>query len=152
MIVLDLHCSNEHRFEGWFGSAAAFEEQLARALVSCPVCGSTAIRRLPSAPYVQTGQAATAASPAARAVQAVNAAPPSAPPPEALARLMTQLRGMARSAEDVGERLPEEARRIHYGETEARDIRGSASADEVESLLEEGILVLPVPPAEEDLH
>ena len=40
MIVLDLHCSNEHRFEGWFGSAAAFEEQLARALVSCPVCGS----------------------------------------------------------------------------------------------------------------
>ena len=70
MIVLDLHCSNEHRFEGWFGSAAAFEEQLARALVSCPVCGSTAIRRLPSAPYVQTGQAATEASPAARAVQA----------------------------------------------------------------------------------
>ena len=65
---------------------------------------------------------------------------------------MTQLRGMAHSAEDVGERLPEEARRIHYGETEARDIRGSASADEVESLLEEGILVLPVPPAEEDLH
>ena len=53
---------------------------------------------------------------------------------------------------DVGERLPEEARRIHYGEAEARDIRGSASADEVESLLEEGILVLPVPPAEEDLH
>ena len=65
---------------------------------------------------------------------------------------MAQLRGMARGAEDVGERLPEEARRIHYGETAARDIRGSASADEVEALLDEGILVLPVPPAEEDLH
>lgn len=152
MIVLDLHCSNEHRFEGWFGSAAAFEQQLARTLVSCPVCGSTTIRRLPSAPYVQTGQAAPAAPLAARAVQAVNAEPPSAQAPEGLARLLTQLRGKARAAEDVGGRLPEEARRIHYGETEARDIRGSASADEVESLLEEGILVLPVPPAEEDLH
>ena len=85
-------------------------------------------------------------------VQAASAVPPSAPAPEGLARLMTQLRSLARVAENVGERLPEEARRIHYGETEARDIRGSASADEVESLLEEGILVLPVPPAEEDLH
>lgn len=62
------------------------------------------------------------------------------------------LRAAGRHSEDVGERFPDEARRIHYGETEARDIRGSASADEVESLLEEGILVLPVPPAEEDLH
>ncbi len=152
MIVLDLHCSNEHRFEGWFSSATAFEDQRARALVSCPVCGSTEIRRLPSAPYVQTGEAASEKTSAANAVQAVKAPLPSAPPPEALARLMTQLRGMARAAEDVGEHLPEEARRIHYGETEARDIRGSASAAEVESLLEEGILVLPVPPAAEDLH
>lgn len=152
MIVLDLHCSNEHRFEGWFASAAAFEEQLARTLVSCPVCGSAEVRRLPSAPYVQTGPSASERPSAAAAAQVVRAGPPSAPVPEGLARLMTQLRGLARSAENVGERLPEEARRIHYGETAARDIRGSASADEVESLLEEGILVLPVPPAEEDLH
>lgn len=154
MIVIDLHCTNGHHFEGWFGSATAFEEQLARRLVSCPVCGATAVRRLPSAPYVQTGHATAEKSSAIRAPQPAAAAqaPAVLPAPEALVRLMTQLRGMARSAEDVGERLPEEARRMHYGETEARDIRGSASADEVESLLEEGILVLPVPPAEEDLH
>jgi len=153
MIVLDLHCTNEHRFEGWFGSAAAFEEQLARDLVSCPVCGTTKIRRLPSAPYVRTGHALVEKPAAARAIQPVQApTSPPAPPPEAVARLMAQLRGMARGAENVGERLPEEARRIHYGETAARDIRGSASADEVEALLDEGILVLPVPPAEEDLH
>lgn len=124
-------------------------------VASTSACSETSSEVSPtclSAPYVQTGQAAPEAPPAARAVHPVRAAPPSAPPPETLARLMTQLRGMAHSAEDVGERLPEEARRIHYGETEARDIRGSASADEVESLLEEGILVLPVPPAEEDLH
>ena len=152
MIVLDLHCSNAHRFEGWFGSAAAFEAQLADRLVNCPICGATEVRRLPSAPYVQTGQSASTRLPAAGEVQAASAVPPSAPAPEGLARLMTQLRSLARVAENVGERLPEEARRIHYGETEARDLRGSASADEVESLLEEGILVLPVPPAEEDLH
>lgn len=149
MIVLDLHCTNDHRFEGWFGSAAAFEEQLARDLVGCPVCGTTKVRRLPSAPYVQTGHAVVERPAATRAVQPLS---PPAPPSETVAHLMAQLRGMARGAEDVGERLPEEARRIHYGETAARDIRGSASADEVEALLDEGILVLPVPPAEEDLH
>ena len=64
MIVLDLHCSNAHRFEGWFGSAAAFEAQLADRLVNCPICGATEVRRLPSAPYVQTGQSASARPPA----------------------------------------------------------------------------------------
>lgn len=147
MIVLDLHCPDAHRFEGWFASAAAFEDQLARGLVSCPRCGATAIRRVPSAPHVRTGQAAPAAVPAAR--------PAPAPPPvqtDVMARLVGHLRSLARGAEDVGERLPEEARRIHYGETESRDIRGSASRDEVEALIDEGIVVLPVPPAEDDLH
>ena len=59
---------------------------------------------------------------------------------------------MSRNAENVGERLPEEARRIHYGDAEARDIRGQASADEVEALLEEGIMVLPLPPGEDEVH
>ncbi len=64
---------------------------------------------------------------------------------------MAALRHMARGAEDVGERLPEEARRIHYGEAEPRNIRGAASRDEVEELLDEGIAVMPVPP-DENLH
>lgn len=159
MIVLDLSCANEHRFEGWFASSAAFEAQRARGLVSCPVCNTAAVRRLPSAPYVQTRSAQTPASSGAQASSApalptrAPATPVSGlPSPAAVAELLGTLRRMAKSAEDVGERLPEEARRIHYGEAEARDIRGAASRDEVEELLEEGIVVLPVPPQDDDLH
>ena len=159
MIVLDLSCANEHRFEGWFASSAAFEAQRARGLVSCPVCNTAAVRRLPSAPYVQTRSAQTPASSGAQASSApalptrAPATPVSGlPSPAAVAELLGTLRRMAKSAEDVGERLPEEARRIHYGEAEARDIRGAASRDEVEELLEEGIVVLPVPPQDHDLH
>ena len=161
MIVLDLSCANEHRFEGWFASSAAFEDQRSQGRVTCPVCNTTAVRRLPSAPYVQTRSAQTPA-PSGNLTSAVPAAPKQAPATPvsshgmpsaaAVAELLGNLRRMAKSAEDVGERLPEEARRIHYGEAEARDIRGAASRDEVEELLEEGIMVLPVPPLDDDLH
>lgn len=157
MIVLDLCCEKEHRFEGWFGSAEAFETQLARGLVECPTCGSRAVRRLPSAPYVQTRSASSpppdSAAPAPAATSAAPASHDAVPATqEAAAAVMSMLRKLARDAEDVGKRLPEEARRMHYGETEARSIRGAATRDEVVELLEEGILLMPVPPAEEDLH
>lgn len=151
MKVLDLHCAHGHGFEGWFGSEDDFQSQLARGLVECPVCGDTAIVKKLSAPRLNLG-----------APQPAEAAPPSPPAgtrevakaahPELQAAWLKMVRHVMANTEDVGEQFAEEARRIHYGETEARDIRGSASADEVESLLEEGILVLPVPPAEEDLH
>lgn len=164
MIVLDLHCSREHRFEGWFASSEAFERQLAHGLVSCPVCSGTEVRRLPSAPYVQTRGAA--AAPPASSAPAGSPAPapaigvaasaqgqaPGVPAATAVAQLLGSLRRMAKTAEDVGEKLPEEARRIHYGEAEARNIRGAASRDEVEALLEEGIMVLPLPPLDDELH
>lgn len=162
MIVLDLSCDKDHRFEGWFGSADAFESQLARSLVDCPVCGSKSVRRLPSAPYVQTRHAAApVAAPPAMPSTPKTQAPPeqaarssgSAPvPAEAAAAVLAMLRKVAREADDVGARLPEEARRMHYGETAPRTIRGAASRDEVVELLEEGIMLMPVPPAEEDLH
>ena len=161
MIVLDLSCANEHRFEGWFASSAAFEDQRARDLVTCPVCNTTEVRRLPSAPYVQTRSVQTPAPSGsqASAVPVASARAPAAPVTStgmpsatAVAELLGTLRRMAKSAEDVGERLPEEARRIHYGEAEARDIRGAASRDEVEELLEEGIMLVPVPPLDDDLH
>ena len=147
MIVLDLCCNKDHRFEGWFASASAFEDQQVRNLVSCPVCASTTLRRLPSAPYVHTGSVAAAPPPstAARAASAPTS-------PATAAAVLQRLRHMSRHAENVGERLPEEARRIHYGETEARDIRGQASTEDVEALLDEGIMVLPLPPPEDDLH
>lgn len=147
MIVFNLGCDKDHRFEGWFASAEAFEGQRARGLVSCPVCGSAAVERLPSAPYVVTRQQTRPAGTPDTAVAAAPAAPMT---PEA-ATVMALLRRLARESEDVGERFPEEARRIHYGDAEARSIRGQAGRDDLEELLEEGIMVLPVPD-EDDLH
>lgn len=131
MIVLNLSCDKQHLFEGWFANAAAFADQCARGLVQCPHCGSTHIERRPSAPYVNTS-----------APRGESTAPPPAVDP---AQVVAALRMAARSAEDVGEQFPDEARRIHYGEAETRSIRGRASGDELGELLEEGILVLPVP-------
>ena len=140
MIVLDLQCGQTHRFEAWFASSDAFQHQLDAGQIACPQCGDHHIRRLPSAPYVQT---ASHSAPVTAA----------APTPEALAaRMLAELRAAARRSEDVGERYPDEARRIHHGEAEERAIRGQANAREMQELLEEGIAVLPVPPEPDDLH
>jgi hypothetical protein len=150
VIVLDLCCPHHHRFEGWFASAAEFEAQLARGLVSCPVCGAGNVCRMPSAPHVQTTHPRPPEPPPA--VSSPSPAPPPPDDPQALiAHLTATLRQLAQVAEDVGEHFAEEARRIHYEESEARPIRGQASRDDVEELLDEGIVVLPVPPGE-DLH
>lgn len=145
---MDLCCERDHRFEGWFASTDAFDNQCASGLVSCPVCGTGKIQRLPSAPYVQTRSAARQLPvPANNSTSATEAPLPAA----AVEMLKSVLREAARKAEDVGERFPDEARRMHYGETETRSIRGAASRDELGELIDEGIMVLPVPP-EDDLH
>lgn len=146
VIVIDLCCPQEHRFEGWFASASAFDTQLERKQVSCPICGSSEVRRMPSAPYVQTR---STPAPQAPATATMPAAPQSGS--DQAARFAATIRQLARQAEDVGSRFPDEARRIHRGEVEPRSIRGAASGDEMGELLEEGIIVLPVPP-DEDLH
>ena len=138
MIVLDLLCEHGHRFEGWFASSESFNTQQQQQLVSCPQCGSNCIERQLSAPYVQT-RSAPVATPAA----------PPAPDPAAVLALLRQL---GRSAEDVGERFPEEARAIQRGESPVRGIRGKASPDALLELLDEGILALPLPPEPGDLH
>ncbi len=141
MIVLDLVCKQGHRFEGWFASTDVFREQCARALVHCPHCQSAEVVQLPSAPHV------------ARGTEAEKPAAAPAPAPNEAALLHKALAAMARHAENVGERFPEEARRIHYDEAPARTIRGVASADETRDLLDEGILVLPAPvPPDEEFH
>jgi len=140
MIVLDLSCDREHRFEAWFASSEAFEAQRAAGLVGCPHCGSSDVRRLPSAPYVQTSS------------HSAPAAPASADPQAIAARLIEALRSAAARSEDVGERFAEEARRIHYGDSEERAIRGKAGREEMIDLIEEGIPILPVPPDKDDMH
>lgn len=153
MIVLDLSCEKQHRFEGWFASRDAFETQSRSGLVECPVCGSQHVERLPSAPYVNIGAAplpvpTRSTTPAPTRPAAASAAPPEA---QAIAAMRALLRMAAAASEDVGERFPDEARRIHHGDAEARAIRGKASGDDIVELLEEGIMVLPVP-ADEDVH
>jgi hypothetical protein len=136
MKVLDLQCSQQHSFEGWFGSEAEFQDQLARGLVECPLCGDAAVTKLLSAPRLNLG---SGKEPAARADVVA------APDATIQAAWMQMVRLVLANTEDVGQRFPEEARRMHYGETEERGIRGQASPDETQALLEEGIGVLPLP-------
>lgn len=138
MKVLNLQCRHAHAFEGWFASEDDFQGQLARGLVECPVCGDAEIAKLPSAPRLNLG----ASEPAPAAKQEVMNAAPNAQLQAAWMQLVKQV--MA-NTEDVGERFAEEARKIHYGETEERGIRGQASREETQALLEEGIGVLPLP-------
>ncbi|SBT04971.1 conserved hypothetical protein [Candidatus Accumulibacter aalborgensis] len=153
MIIFDLACPHDHRFEGWFQSREDFDGQLARGLTACPQCGSRAIRRVPSAVHL------------ARPAPLPPTALPPAQPEESLAgdkragaraayRQLTELAEvLLANCEDVGTHFAEEARRIHYLEARRRSIRGQASAEEYESLCEEGIEVLRLPRLKRgDLH
>lgn len=140
MKVLDLKCAHDHRFEGWFASAEEFESQLARKLVACPVCAATDVSRMPSAPRLNLSSARSEAVQKA-AQKAVNA--PDAT--DVQARALQFMRELMSKTENVGERFAEEARRIHYNEAPARNIRGVTTPEDAHALLEEGIDVLPLP-------
>ena len=141
MKVLDLHCSQTHVFEGWFASEEDFQSQLARGLLECPLCGDKAITRRLSAPRLNLG--AAAAPPAGEGGKTV---PVAALPPEELQAAWLQMaRRVMAATEDVGERFTEEARRIHYGEASQRAIRGQATREQTQALLDEGIPVTPLP-------
>lgn len=132
MKVLNLRCVHDHHFEGWFASGEEFESQSGRGLVECPVCGDHAITRLPSAPRLNVSGARREDTP-----------PVPAKPLQAA--WLKALRHMVESTEDVGERFPEEARRIHYGEVAERGIRGRASQEDAQALRDEGIEVMALP-------
>jgi hypothetical protein len=136
MKVIDLRCQSGHRFEGWFTGDDDFLDQNGRGLIECPLCADRVIVRLPSAPRLNL-------SPAVREAEEQK------PKPDAGAELQTRwmevVRHVIANTEDVGTRFADEARRIHYGETPQRGIRGQASAEEREALREEGIEVHPLP-------
>ena len=141
MIVFNLTCGNEHRFEGWFASAADFDRQQQATLLNCPMCGSTEVSKGLHAPYVNVGslpqrsqrepEAQTRDMP--RQYVYIN---------DDVAKLVEHL---IANTEDVGNEFPEEARKIHYQESPERKIRGQASTEEVQELREEGIEVVAVP-------
>jgi len=134
MIIFDLTCNNDHRFEGWFQSSDSFDFQLKSGLISCPFCGSVEIRRVPSA--VHLGKSPAAGVSATEGVAAIN------PQGELLGAYQKLISAILASSEDVGNEFAAEARKIHYMEAPARSIRGVATDTEFESLREEGIEVL----------
>jgi len=141
MIVYELICADEHRFEGWFASAEVFDRQRDAGLVACPVCSSAAVEKLPSARIRCGAQPAPEEQPSAMATMPKQA-------PAARRSTMTLasfIDHVLQNSEDVGSRFPEEARKIHYDEAPRRGIRGIASPEEAEALAEEGIPVLPLP-------
>ncbi|MDO9451198.1 MAG: DUF1178 family protein [Rugosibacter sp.] len=154
MIILNLLCDNGHRFEGWFASSDTFRDQQARQLVQCTYCQTSSVTQLPSGPHVRRSGVATAQH--RKISDTADSTDTTAAPltqPEAVQNFFQALAVMARQADNVGDRLPEEARRIHYKEAPPRNIRGVATAEETRELLDEGIMVLPAPvPPESETH
>ncbi len=174
MKVLDLQCGQHHVFEGWFGSEDDYQSQLARGLLTCPLCGDAQVIKKLSAPRLNlhTARGERDAAPAPTQASSANAthatedaaAPiaadassshtPAQPslqevanlePAQLQAALLKMVRHVVANTEDVGDSFPEEARKMHYGETEARNIRGHATPEETEELIDEGIAVMPLP-------
>jgi hypothetical protein len=146
MKVLSLRCGHGHVFEGWFSAEEDFADQNGRGLVECPLCRDRTIEKMPSAPRLNLSAAREPAPPAAAPPAPAQPAAPM--PAELQAAYLRTVRKICAETEDVGERFPEEARRIHYGETERRGIRGQASQEQRAALAEEGIEILsmPLPP------
>lgn len=138
MKVLNLQCGQQHLFEGWFASEDDFLNQRARGLMACPMCGSTSIVKRLSAPRLNLGSCASA-GPASSDLVALAGTEQTLQ-----ATWMALVRKILANTDDVGTRFAEEARKIHYGETKERGIRGKASRAQTESLIEEGIAVMPL--------
>lgn len=155
MIKYALLCCNSHNFEGWFQSSSAYDDQAARAQVTCPICGTAETQKAIMAPNVSTRTRAPSTSDrgAEPKERALTPTSPEAFPAEAVQRFWRKLREEAHAnAEYVGPRFAEEARKIHHEEAPERGIYGEASADEVRSLTEEGVPFLPLPRLPEDLN
>jgi hypothetical protein len=146
MKVLDLQCAQQHSFEGWFASEDDYAGQLARGLVSCPLCGDAQIQKMLSAPRLNL-RAARQSAPAAQSAQVDGgvALGHVAPGTALQARFLSAMREVMAQSEDVGERFADEARAMHHGDTDPRNIRGRTSPEVAMELMEEGISVLPLP-------
>lgn len=135
MIRYAMICANAHEYESWFASSDSFDSQSAHGLLECPVCGAIEVRKAPMAP----------------AIARRDREPPVDRKSVALAMGEAMRRHVLEHFDDVGADFAEEARRIHYGESDERPIHGAASPDEVRALLDEGVHVAPLPPSVEDL-
>ena len=156
MKVLDLQCQHHHSFEGWFASEDDFQSQNARSLVECPFCSDHHITKMLSAPRLNLSGALQSQSQShsdnssseqtdSNAVATTTSSSAALMPVEAQQAWMHMVQHVLSNTEDVGGQFAEEARKMHYGETPERAIRGQVSREETSALLEEGIQVMPLP-------
>jgi hypothetical protein len=156
MIRYTLRCERDHSFESWFQSSAAYDSQAKRKLVTCPVCGSAEVEKAIMAPRIVGKKGREkAAAPVEAAV------PAETPATESTSLMMAQERELrakikelrdhiVKNADNVGEKFPNEARAMHYGDKEHRPIYGEASPEEARALIDEGVEVSPLPTLPED--
>ena len=158
MIRYSLRCERDHTFESWFQDSSAYESQVKRKLVSCPVCDSVTVEKAIMAPRIvgKKGReravqvSPPAEAPAAEAPAAGSTSLIMAQERELRAKLKELRDHIVKNADNVGERFPNEARAMHYGDKEHRPIYGEASPEDAKSLIEEGIEVSPLPVLPED--
>ncbi len=158
MIRYSLHCDRGHSFESWFQSSSAYESQEKRKLVNCPVCGSAKVERAIMAPQIVSKKGRDSQSNDAfrRRSQPAEVTTPGSTPllmaqeRELRAKLKELRDHIVKNADNVGERFPNEARKMHYGDIEHRPIYGEASPEEARSLIDEGVEVSPLPVLPDD--
>jgi len=156
MIRYNLRCAKGHAFESWFQSSSAYESQEKRKLINCPACGSDKVERAIMAPQIVSQKRRDNAEPVPAPAPSTEVTAPASTPlmmaqeRELRAKLKELRDHIVKNADNVGERFPNEARKMHYGDIEHRPIYGEASPDEARSLIEEGVEVSPLPVLPDD--
>ncbi|MFC0240177.1 DUF1178 family protein [Rhodopseudomonas telluris] len=162
MIRYSLRCDSGHEFESWFQSSSAYDSQVRRKLVNCPACDSTKVEKAIMAPRIvgkkgrgRAPEPVEAAAPVAPAETAPSGEAASTPlllaqERELRAKLKELRDHIVKTADNVGDSFPEEARKMHYGDIEHRPIYGEASPTEAKALIDEGIEVAPLPVLPDD--
>jgi hypothetical protein len=154
MIRYNLRCERGHAFESWFQNSSAYEAQEKRKLVNCPSCGSARVERAIMAPQIvsKKGRESPVSTPASPTDVTTPGSTPllMAQERELRAKLKELRDHIVKNADNVGERFPNEARKMHYGDIEHRPIYGEASPDEARSLIDEGVEVSPLPVLPDD--
>jgi len=144
MIRFALACDQGHGFDAWFSSGDSYDEQIEAGAIVCPDCGSGRVQKAPMAPAVLKGKGK------GKGKQAPAEGPGKGDGKQTYAFLKGLREHLQANADDVGKAFPEEARKMHYGEAEARSIYGEATPEEAKSLHEEGIPAVPLPPLPEE--
>lgn len=147
MIRYALQCERGHEFDSWFQSSGVYDSQRKRGLIACPVCDSTKVDKAIMAPRLaRKGKSSPAPQPAPASDDTSPSSLVMAPQERELVSKMRELRDhVLKNADNVGDKFPEEARKMHYGDIEHRAIYGEATAEEARSLIDEGVEVAPLP-------